>query len=328
LADDGNAVGAWVYAPVQTEGHFPSGVRTVSDYLAFYVIVIFQMVLLAQFTDLLGGHRGRISVASVLFAAIGGYSYALFAATFRIGPWLAVLFAILTTSILAFISSYLLMHLCENDFLLATLSAQMGLIELVNNLSCFGGPLGIRNIPTPSIGTTLIDPSLNAIWILAPAVLISSIVLPRLLDDRSSFGRVVHWIRDDELSAAAFGLSVSRLQVALLVIVGGFSGLAGIGIVVAQGYVSPGSFDLWLSLTVLTVVYLSGTGANPLAMFGGSVTFVVLNESLRSFGSRPELVGPVQQITLNAILIAVLLVRRRGFAGPIIAFGPSANELE
>jgi branched-chain amino acid transport system permease protein len=158
--------------------------------------------------------------------------------------------------------------------------------------------------------------------------MICSVILVRLLGEDSQLGRLVHWIRDDELSAIAFGLPVDRLQIVLFVFLALFSGLAGVGIVASQGYVSPRSFDLWLSLTVLTVVYLSGTGGNPLAMFAGAMTVVVLNELMRSFGSMPELVGPIQQIALNVILIAVLLVRRRGIAGPVIEFGPSANRLE
>jgi len=75
-------------------------------------------------------------------------------------------------------------------------------------------------------------------------------------------------------------------------------------------------------------VELSRTGGNPWAMFAGAGVLVVLNESSRSLGSMPELVGPIQQITLNVVLIVVLLMRRRGIAGPVIEFGPSANRLE
>jgi len=299
-----------------------------TGYLAFNLIVVLQLVLLAQSTDLVGGHGGRMGVASVLFAAVGGYVFALSAATFRISPWLSVFLALLVTCVSAMAVGWLFLRLRENEFLLATLAAQMGFLELVNNVSILGGPLGIRNIPSPALGAILHDTALDAIWVLGPAVLISSVSLLRLLGENGRLGGIVHWIRDDELSATVFGLPVDRLQISLLVFLGFFSGLAGVGIVVSQGYVSPKSFDLWLSLTVLSVVYLSGTGGNPLAMFAGAAALVVLNESLRSVGSMPELVGPVQQIALNAILIAVLVMRRRGLAGPTIEFGPSANRLE
>jgi branched-chain amino acid transport system permease protein len=297
-------------------------------YVVFNLIVVLQLVLLAQCTDLVGGHGGRMGVASVLFAALGGYAYAISAVTLRVGPWLSVLLALFATCVSALVMGWLFLRLRENDFLLATLAAQMGFVELANNVSILGGPLGIRNVPSPALGTILHYPALDAMWVLGPAVVICSLTLVRLLGEAGRLGRLVRWIRDDELSATAFGLPVDRLQIALFGFLALFSGLAGVGIVVAQGYVSPGSFDLWLSLTVLTVVYLSGTGGNPLAMFAGAVTLVVLNELLRSFGSMPELVGPVQQIALNVILIAVLLVRRRGIAGPIIEFGPSANRME
>lgn len=297
-------------------------------YIAFNLIIVLELVLLAQSTDLVGGHGGRMGVASVLFAALGGYMYAISTVTLRVSPWLSVLIALVATCTSAMVVGVLFLRLRENNFLLATLAAQMGFLEVANNVSVLGGPLGIRDIPTPTLRAILHDPALDAMWVLVPAAIVCSVTLVRVLGEDGRLGRLVHWIRDDELSATAFGLPVNRLQVALFIFLAFFSGLAGVGIVVAQGYVSPKSFDLWLSLTVLTVVYLSGTGGNPLAMFAGAVTLVALNELLRSVGSVPELVGPVQQIALNVILIAVLLVRRRGIAGPVIEFGPSANQLE
>ena len=297
-------------------------------YVAFSLIVVLQLVLLAQTTDLVGGHGGRVGVASVLFAALGGYVYAISTVALRVGPWLGVLIASFATPVAGLVIGWLFLRLRENDFLLATLAAQMGFLELANNLPVLGGPLGIRNIPSPALGFIFHDPALNALWVLGPAVMICSILLVRLLGEDCQFGRLVRWIRDDELSATAFGLSIDRLHIVLFVFMALFSGLAGVGIVASQGYVSPRSFDLWLSLTVLTVVYLSGTGGNPLAMFAGAIMLVIFNELLRSFGSMPELVGPIQQIALNVILIAVLHVRRRGIAGPVIEFGPSANRLE
>jgi branched-chain amino acid transport system permease protein len=248
--------------------------------------------------------------------------------TLRVGPWIGVLLALLVTCVSGLVMGWLFLRLRENDFLLATLAAQMGFLELANNVSILGGPLGIRNVPSPALGTLLHDPALDSMWLLGPAVVICSFTLVRLLGESGRLGPLVRWIRDDELSATAFGLPVDRLEVTIFAFMALFSGLAGVGIVVSQGYVSPGSFDLWLSLTVLTVVYVSGTGGNPLAMFAGAVTLVVLNKSLRSFGSMPDLVGPAQRIALNVILIAVLLMRRRGIAGPVIEVGPSANRLE
>lgn len=297
-------------------------------YFVFNLIVVMQLVLLAQSTDLVGGHGGRMGVAGVLFAAVAGYIYAISSVTLKVDPWLSVLLALSATCVSALVLGWLFLRLRENDFLLATLAAQMGFLELANNVSILGGPLGIRNVPSPALRTILHDPALDAMWLLGPAVVICTVILIRLLGESGRLGRLVHWIRDDELSATAFGLPVDRIQLTMFSLMALFSGLAGVGIVVSQGYVSPGSFDLWLSLTVLTVVYVSGTGGNPLAMFAGASTLVVLNELLRSVGSMPELVGPVQQIALNLILISVLLMRRRGFAGPILEFGPSASRLD
>ncbi len=297
-------------------------------YFVFNIILLLQLVLLAQTTDLVGGYGGRVGVASVLFAAIGGYAYATSTITIGIGPWKSVALALMATLAIGLFIGWLFLQLRENDFLLATLAGQLGFLEIANNIRILGGPLGIRGIPAPTLGPVLSDSALQAIWLVLPAVIICSIALVKLFGPYARFGSLIRWVRDDELSAHAFGLPVERLQIAIFLFLSFFSGIVGMGIVVAQSYVSPNTFDLWLSITVLTVVYISGTGGNPLWMFAGATILVLINEGLRSLGSFPELVGPLQQITLNVILVAILIFRRRGIAGPEIEFGPSANRLE
>lgn len=106
------------------------------------------------------------------------------------------------------------------------------------------------------------------------------------------------------------------------------AGVAGMSVVMLQGYVSPESFDLWLSLSVLTVVYLSGTGGQPIFIYLGAGLLVAAGEFVRSFGQFPELVGPAQRIVVSLILIAILSFQRRGLAGPVVELGPSAVRSE
>src|SRR5207245_9761718 len=131
--------------------------------------------------------------------------------------------------------------------------------------------------------------------------------LSLILSAHSQFSRSVHWIRDDTVSAVAFGIPINRLQIGLFAFHAGISAIVGMSIVVAEGYVSPKSFDISLSLTALTAVYLSGTGGHPIAMISGAAIVVILNEGLRAFGQSPELVGPIQEIVLNAVLIGIFL---------------------
>ena len=299
-----------------------------TGYAVFSLITLLQFGLLAQATDALGGHAGRVGVASVLFAAIGGYAYALLTVRAEYEPWWTVFVVLGFTAGLGFALGWILMHLRGHDFLLGTIAAQMGFLELANNLPALGGPLGIRNIPPTTLGLFSDDPALSALWILIPGAVFSGILLQQAVGQRGYSAKMLHWVRDDPISAYAFGISANRWQVAVFTMHAMLSGLAGTAIVVAQGYVSPRSFDLWLSLAILTVVYISGTGGNPMAMYYGAAALLAIGEVLRSFGHLPELVGPIQQIATNVILIGILAIRRRGIAGPVIEVGPSATRLE
>ncbi|HEY5021574.1 MAG TPA: branched-chain amino acid ABC transporter permease [Gemmatimonadaceae bacterium] len=305
-------------------------------YGVFLLVLILQLGVLAQATDSLGGYAGRVGVQGVLFAAVGGYLYAFATVVLGVTPWLAVAYVVAAVFVLGWGAGSLFLRLRENDFLLATLAAQLCFLEVANNVPALGGPLGIRDVPLlPAFGVSG-DAVVDALWILIPSAVLSTAILTAFLTALVTHLRVrtrrfktfVPWIRDDAISAASLGLPKAWLLMTLFIVQAVFSATAGIGLVVSQGYVSPDAFDLSLSLTVLTVVYLSGTAGLPWVMFAGAFLVVTLNEGLRAVQSLPQLVGPVQQIAVNALLVLVLLVRRRGLAGPVLEPGPSATILE
>jgi branched-chain amino acid transport system permease protein len=326
LVDVGDAGAARRRAAASGTKSDPHRRRFVIAYALFVLVIVLQLVVLAQGTDALGGHGGRVGVQAVFFAAAGGYAYAFCAVVLALAPWAAIAISAGVICGIALIVGALFLRLRSNDFLLASLAVQLGFTEVANNLPALGGPLGIRNVPaaTPFVSG---DPGLDALWIFAPAALAVSVLLGYALC-RARFGIVVHWIRDDVLSAAAIGIPVRSVQMTVFMTQALFAALAGIGLVISQGYVSPDSFDLSLSVAVLTVVYVSGTGGWPVAMFAGALVVVGLSEAVRVLQSLPQLVGPVQQIVVNALLIGVLVLRPRGLAGPAIEAGPSATILK
>lgn len=302
------------------------------SYLIFCMIIGLQLSLLAQATDLLGGHVGRVGVSAVFLAAIAAYAYAILTVQAGYSAWCSVSFALGITTILGLALGWLLLHLEGNNFLLGTLAFQMGLLELANNLPVLGGPLGIRNIPStlplivmPSIPDSA---SQGSLWLLIPGSVIVALILRQVVGRQTRLGQVIHWIRDDHISSRMFGFSPEKWRLATFVLHAVIAGVVGISVATVQGYISPRSFDLSMSITVLTVVYLSGTGGRPIVMYLGAGAMVALSEYLRSFSDIPVLVGPIQQIAVNGTLIFILCFWRRGLAGPVIEVGPSATRLE
>jgi ABC-type branched-subunit amino acid transport system permease subunit len=118
------------------------------------------------------------------------------------------------------------------------------------------------------------------------------------------------------------GINVRRVALGAFAAQAIIACIAGIGATIAQAYISPDSFGVGLCLWVLAVVYLGGTGGKPIWMFVSAVLYVALGEILALAVSDPLWVGPLQQIAFNSGLIAILILRRRGLAGPPLEEGP------
>jgi branched-chain amino acid transport system permease protein len=116
----------------------------------------------------------------------------------------------------------------------------------------------------------------------------------RLEDSR--IGRAWMAIREDEVAAEAMGINTRNIKLLAFAMGATFGGLAGGLFAGFQGFVSPESFSLTESITVLCMVVLGGMGNISGVLLGG-ILLVVLPEALRH-GS-----GPAQQLLFGKTLI-------------------------
>lgn len=299
-----------------------------TSYLLFILAFSLQLALLAEATDLLAGHIGKVGLTAPVFAGIAGYCYALATVNLHVNPWLAVgiSFAIILP-ISTGIGS-LMLKLDAEGFLLASFAIQVAFVDLMKNLKFTGGPLGVRDVPSPSLFFFDKDTTASSLVILIPVFIITTIALMRTLGARSALARVYHWIRDDAKSATAFGVHKERLLLSAFAVHASIAGAVGISFVIAQTYIGPNSFDLWISLNVLAVVFLSGTGGASVLMLLGAAVLVSLMEAVNVAVISPELVGAFQQIVFNSLLVGILIFRKRGIGGPILESGPSSDIAE
>ncbi len=289
-----------------------------SPYALYLLAAVCQLGLLALATDLLAGHTGRVGLAGVLLAGIGGYTYAVLCAKVGFAPWPSIALALCLTVMIATVVGRLLITLDSEWYLLVTFALQVAFVDLMNNSTITGGPLGLTNLPMPSLSRGPSDASVGALYLLLPASVVAIAFLGFLLSQKNPIGRQIHAIRDDMPSALALGLRVRFVLVSVFTLHAVLAALAGIGGVVVLSYVNPSAFGLWLSVLALTAMFVGGTGGQPHFTFLGAAFVIAVSEVVSVFSTNPSTVGPLQQIMLNAVLIAVLVVRKRGFAGPII----------
>jgi len=145
-------------------------------------------------------------------------------------------------------------------------------------------------------------PSVNAYYFLFLALCVAIIFITMRLHD-SRLGRAFVAIREDETAAQAMGINTRNIKLLAFAMGASFGGVAGAMFAAFQGFVSPESFSLNESITVLSMVIIGGIGHIP-GVILGAVTLAVLPEVLR------YVVLPVQQYLFGHVLVEPEILRQ------------------
>jgi len=144
-------------------------------------------------------------------------------------------------------------------------------------------------------------------------VLVVMFVAIRLQNSR--IGRAWVAIREDEVAAEAMGINTRNIKLLAFAMGASFGGIGGGLYASFQGFISPESFTLSESITVLCMVVLGGMG-NVAGVILGAVLLVVVPEVLRD-AVRPLLgdsVDPnaVRMLLFGVALVAIMIFRPAG----------------
>jgi branched-chain amino acid transport system permease protein len=162
------------------------------------------------------------------------------------------------------------------------------------NFESVGGARGLPGIPRNA------DFFIIYLW-----AFITFIFLFRLL--RSTAGRSILALRDDEIAAESMGVNVSKYKVFAFVVSSFFAGIAGALFAHYQGFIDPQSFNFNRSVEVVIMVVLGGSGSLSGSLLGAFVV-TLLPEQLRIFNEYRLIVFPL-------LLILVMLLRPMGLMG-------------
>jgi branched-chain amino acid transport system permease protein len=138
-------------------------------------------------------------------------------------------------------------------------------------------------------------PSVNAYYFLF-LVLCIAIVFVTVRLQHSRLGRAFVAIREDEIAAKAMGINTRNIKLLAFSMGASFGGVAGAMFAAFQGFVSPESFSLDESISVLAMVVIGGMGHIPGVILGG-VLLAALPEILR------HVVEPAQMALFGQVLV-------------------------
>jgi branched-chain amino acid transport system permease protein len=132
---------------------------------------------------------------------------------------------------------------------------------------------------------------------------------------RSTMGRILLILHQDDVVARTMGVNANRHRISLTAIVSGYGALSGALIGQASGFIAPPQFDATLSISLLAMALVGGTGY----LFGAFVGTMMLQVM-------PALLG-LTQVDRELLVGVILLVCLVGMPRGILSIGARLNSL-
>ncbi len=287
--------------------------RMLNPYLMQIVMLCGINVVLAVSLNLINGFTGQFSIGHAGFMAVGAYSSAM--VTIHAGQrWaetlvaagvppviahgFALVAALIAGGLLAALAGYLVglpsLRLRGDYLAIVTLGFGEIIRVLILNVDAVGGARGLPGIPG----------WVNFFWV---GLTVAAVIVLSLHLARSTHGRALFAIRDDEIAAEALGVDTTRYKVIAFVIGSFFAGIAGGLFAHFLSYLNPNSFTFLKSIEVIAMVVLGGMGS-----ISGSVLAAIVLTLM------PEVLRPVKDyrmVIYSLMLIVLMITRPQGLLG-------------
>jgi len=285
-----------------------------SSFFLTYLVLALIYVIAALSTNLLVGIAGIFSVSQAAVFGVGAYIVAYLTMNEIIGFLPATLIAAVACMALNIIITLPSLRVAGDYFVVTSFGIQLLATAVFMNWTAgTGGAQGLPGIPAPIIlGYELASPREYVPLALA-AMLLACLTYWLLM--RAPFGRLLRAIREDEPAVAAAGKSVLRAKVEVAAVAGVFAGVAGALYGNFLSFVEPASFDLNVSILMLTMVVLGGARTLSGSIVGAFL-LLALPQILAFFDLVPNsIAGAVRQVIYGVLLIAFMMYRPQGIAG-------------
>ena len=269
--------------------------------IGFYYVQILMgigiSIIMALGTNLVLGFSGQFSLGQAGFMAIGAYATAIMTKsnpTFG-GFYVSIIIGCVVAALVALVVGVPTLRLKGDYLAIATL----GVSEIIRIAIINGG-----DFTNGAAGLTGILPFTNWSLVFFFVVGIAILLLNFL---RSSFGRQVIAVRENEIAAESMGVNTTQVKVTVFVIAAIVSSIAGSLYVGYIGTVVPKDFTIMRSIDYLIIAVLGGLGS----MTGTILAAIILgflNMFLQNFSD-------LRMIIYSLALILVMVFRPGGLLG-------------
>jgi branched-chain amino acid transport system permease protein len=240
---------------------FMSGFRL----FQFTQVLIYAIALLGL--NMLTGYNGQFSLGHGAFYGIGAYTTAIMIDRWDIGYGWTIIAAGVVCLIVGFLFGRPALRLEGLYLALATFSLALAVPQILKYFEHWtGGSQGIvLSKPKAPFGLRLTED--QWLYYLTLAVTVFLFVLAwNLLRGRA--GRAIVAIRDNHIAAEAMGIDNALYKSVVFGVSAAYTGVAGALSALAIAFVAPDSFNVFLSITLLTGIVIGGFATISGAIYG------------------------------------------------------------
>lgn len=219
--------------------------------------------------NLLIGHAGQISLGHAAFVGLGAYISGILTGSYGWLPVPTIFFSAAVVGIIALMIGIPTLRLKGNYLVMATLGFNLIVTIVITQLDDItGGPSGYSGVPAISILGLEIDDDLKFYYLIWPVVVVGLGLARNLVASR--VGRGLRALHDSPLAAASLGVSTHTYKIKVFVISAIYASLAGSLYAHYLGILTPGTFDIFYSVELVTMCIVGGMGSLWGALFGAA----------------------------------------------------------
>ena len=325
------------------------GIPIVGIQNTYNIDVVTQIAIFAALAlglNIVVGFAGLLDLGYVAFFAVGAYLWAIFGSSQAIslfgwqlpenGFFLIAIVAVLVAAGFGVLLGLPVLRL-KGDYLAIVTLGLGEVVRVIANNNPGGttnGSQGIASIgqPLAALTNTIGSPGFEGykwqalVYYVIVLVVIGVAIMVTNRLDQSKIGRAWTAIREDEIAAQAMGIPLVSTKLIAFATGASFAGIMGAVYAAKQSFVSPESFDVNVSISVLAMVVLGGLGSIRGAVVGAAVvtslnlvilpTLAVEMNNLRSSGALnlpPQFeISKYQRLIYGIILIIMMIYRSQG----------------
>lgn len=279
-----------------------------SSYVMNIAVMALTYAILTVSLNLVTGFLGTTNLGQAAFFGVGAYTAAILATKLNLPFLLTLPLAAIMAGLVGMLLGFITLRVSGRYLSIVTL----GFCEIARliELNWYGltrGPLGIMNIPAPTIFGFTFDTLTKKYYLVLVLTALVTLAVARLIASRT--GRAISAIKSDQLVADVMGINVKRVKILVFVVASAIAGLAGGFYSHYISFIDPTSFNYNKSIQIMSMAILGGMGSIPGSIIG-AIILTVLPELLRDFVL-------LRQVIYGVVIIVMVLFRPAGLLGGV-----------